>query len=181
MKGVIFTEFLEMLESQHSPAFVDDVLDSTDLASGGAYTAVGTYDSREMTLLVQATAERLGLTEQEVLRGYGRFLFGRLAVLYPQFVAGYGDAFAFLERLSWLHYSEVVKLYPDGQFPQFELDIVSPDVMTVVYRSPRQLGDLAEGLLQGVIDHFGEGMSLGRQALVDDGTAVRFTLTRSRS
>ena len=84
MKGVIFTEFVEMLEIQHSPAFADDVLESTDLTSGGAYTAVGTYDVREITLLVRATAERLGKTESDVLRDYGRFLFGRLAVLYPQ-------------------------------------------------------------------------------------------------
>ncbi len=62
MKGVIFTEFIEMLELQQSPTFVDDLLDSSDLQSGGAYTAVGTYDARELTVLVQATAVRLGIT-----------------------------------------------------------------------------------------------------------------------
>lgn len=181
MKGVIFTEFIEMLEIQQSPAFADEVLDSSDLPSGGAYTAVGTYDSAELSMLVRATAERLQLTEREVLRGYGRFVFGRLAVLYPELVAGYAGACAFLERLSWLHYSEVVKLYPDGHFPQFESRILGPDVMTVVYRSHRHLGDFAEGLLQGVLDHFGESMSISRRELADDGTAVMFTLTRTRA
>ena len=177
MKGVIFTEFIEMLELQQSPTFADEVLDSSDLPSGGAYTAVGTYDSAELSMLVRSTAERLQLTERDILREYGRFLFGRLAVLYPELVAGYAGAFPFIERLSWLHYSEVVKLYPDGQFPQFESRIASPGVMTVVYRSHRHLGDLAEGLLQGVLDHFGEAKSIGRRELADDGTAVMFTLT----
>ena len=77
-----------------------------------------------------------------------------------------------------MHYSEVVKLYPDGQFPHFELSIVSPHVMTVVYRSSRHLGDLAEGLLQGVAEHFGEAISIHRQDLAEDGTAVEFTLTK---
>lgn len=177
MKGVIFTEFIEMLELQESQAFADEVLDSSDLRSGGAYTAVGTYDSAELSMLVRSTAERLQRTEGEVLRDYGRHLFGRLAVLYPELVAGYAGAFSFIERLSWLHYSEVVKPYPDGQFPQFESHIVSPGSMTVVYRSQRHLGDLAEGLLQGVLDHFGETKSIERRDLVDDGTAVMFTLT----
>lgn len=181
MKGVIFTEFIEMLELQQSPTFVDDLLDSSDLQSGGAYTAVGTYDARELTVLVQATAVRLGITEQQVFRDYGRVLFARLAALYPQFVEGHAGTFSFLERLSWLHYSEVVKLYPDGQVPEFEVTRGRDDgaVMTIVYRSPRYLGDLAEGLLRGVVDYFGESITITRDDLRPDGSLVQFTLTRS--
>lgn len=38
MKGVIFTEFIEMLVLQQSQAFADDVLDTSALLSGGAYS-----------------------------------------------------------------------------------------------------------------------------------------------
>ena len=44
MKGVIFTEFLEMVESHFSPEMADRIITAARLPSGGAYTAVGTYD-----------------------------------------------------------------------------------------------------------------------------------------
>lgn len=44
MKGIVFTEFVDMVEAQFSADMVDDILDDAAPASGGAYTAVGTYD-----------------------------------------------------------------------------------------------------------------------------------------
>ncbi len=44
MKGVVFTEFIEMVEDQFSADMVDDIIDDAQPPSGGAYTAVGTYD-----------------------------------------------------------------------------------------------------------------------------------------
>ena len=41
MKGIVFTEFLEMVEDQ----------------SGGAYTSVGTYDHNEIFRLVNCLSE----------------------------------------------------------------------------------------------------------------------------
>lgn len=35
MKGVVFTEFLEMVEARFSADLVDDVIDAANLPSGG--------------------------------------------------------------------------------------------------------------------------------------------------
>jgi hypothetical protein len=48
MKGVVFTEFLEMVEDRFSPDMADRIIEGAGLASGGVYTTVGTYDHREM-------------------------------------------------------------------------------------------------------------------------------------
>jgi hypothetical protein len=181
VKGIIFTEYIEMLEKAHSPEFVDELLDSLALASGGSYTTVGTYSLGEFDALVRATAERTGETSSTILRNYGRWMFERLAALYPQFVVGHDDAYSFLSRLGWLHYSEVVKLYPDSQVPEFDVSTPYGDSMVVVYRSPRGLGDLAHGLLDGVAAHFRETLLIERTDLEPDGTAVRFTLTRTEA
>jgi len=45
MKGIIFTEFLEMVEDRFSPEIADRIIEAADLPSGGAYTAIGTYDA----------------------------------------------------------------------------------------------------------------------------------------
>ena len=42
MKGIVFTEFLEMVESKFGIEMVNGLLDSSELASGGVYSAVGT-------------------------------------------------------------------------------------------------------------------------------------------
>jgi hypothetical protein len=131
-----------------------------------------------MTALVRAAATRLGRTEPEMLRDFGQSLFGRLAALYPDLVDGHPGAFSFLERISWLHYSEVVKLYPDGQFPVFEVISTSPDQLVVTYHSRLRLADLAEGLLHGVAEHFGGGLTILREDVEPDGSVVRFTLTK---
>ena len=38
MKGVVFTEFLEMVEDIFSPDIADQIVEEADLPSGGVYT-----------------------------------------------------------------------------------------------------------------------------------------------
>jgi Haem-NO-binding len=52
MKGVVFTEFIEMVEDRFSPEMADRIIERAKLPSGGAYTTVGTYDHGEMIQLV---------------------------------------------------------------------------------------------------------------------------------
>jgi hypothetical protein len=54
MKGVVFTEFLEMVEGRFGLAMADRIIEAAQLPSSGAYTAVGTYDYTEMVHLVNA-------------------------------------------------------------------------------------------------------------------------------
>jgi hypothetical protein len=178
MKGIIFTEFIEMLESRYSPEFADQVLELSDLPSGGAFTSVGAYDPQEMMTLVGTTADLLGTNHQDVLREYGHMLFGRLAVRYPEFVVGHDTAFSFLERLGWLHHSEVTKLYPDAQVLSFDTERMTDGRLLLTYQSRLRLGDLAEGLVHGVVAHFREPLVVHREDVVPDGSVVRFVLTR---
>ena len=53
MKGVIFTEFLGMVADRFSEDMVDDIIEASDLPSGGAYTAVGIYDHGEIVALAR--------------------------------------------------------------------------------------------------------------------------------
>ena len=52
MKGIVFTEFSTMVESLFGEDMLDDLLDATDPASGGAYTSVGTYNHNELVDMV---------------------------------------------------------------------------------------------------------------------------------
>ncbi len=52
MKGIVFTEFLEMVEEKFSPELADRIVEEAELPSGGVYTTVGTYNHGEMIKLV---------------------------------------------------------------------------------------------------------------------------------
>lgn len=179
MKGVVFVEFVEMVEDTFSPEIVDGIIQSAELPSGGAYTAVGTYPHREMIDLVGALSERTGVPVADLTRSFGRHLMGRFEVLYPEFFEGVSDAFAFLQTLENHIHREVLKLYPEAELPSFDYTRPSDDSMILVYRSARPFADLAEGLLQGCIEHWREEIELGREDLEGPpGTHARFTLTR---
>ncbi|RJG02529.1 heme NO-binding domain-containing protein [Noviherbaspirillum sedimenti] len=179
MKGIVFREFIEMVEEHFSPETADKIISSSNLSTAGAYTTVGTYDHREIIELVGHLSKTTGLQPPELLRAFGARLFKRFSELYPSHFAALHSTFDFLRILDSKIHIEVKKLYPDAELPSFQHDFPEPDRMILVYNSRRPFADLAEGLIGGCIDHFRETIALAREDLLcADGTRVRFTLTR---
>jgi hypothetical protein len=179
MKGVVFTEFLEMVEERFSEEVADQIIEACELPSGGSYTAVGTYDHGEMVQLVAALSAATGAPVPDLLRAFGRHLFHRFVGIYPQLFVGVRSAFDFLRGIETHIHTEVRKLYPDAELPRLECHEPAPDRMELVYRSSRPFADLAEGLIAGCAEHFGEDVRVTREVLpATHGHAVRFTLWR---
>jgi hypothetical protein len=177
MKGVVFTEFLGMVEQSFSADMVDDIIDDAHLPSGGAYTAVGTYPHEEMVAMVVALSRRTGMPVPDLVRAFGQHLFGRFVHAYPAFFDGVHDTFQFLSGIEDIIHAEVLKLYPDAELPRFEVEHHDTGRLTLLYHSPRHFEDLAEGLMLGCINHFGEPIRLKREeALTESGQ--RFHLER---
>jgi hypothetical protein len=73
-----------------------------------------------------------------------------------------------------------LKLYPDAQLPRFETEHHSTHRLVLIYHSSRHFEDLAEGLIDGCIAHFGENIELQREAFEHQGHRLeRFILTRT--
>lgn len=178
MKGIVFTEFLEMVESQFSPDVVDDMIESTELKSGGAYSSVGTYDHQEIVALVRRLSELKKASVPDLLTAFGSHLFGRFVAGYPQFFEGKAGAFEFLEGVEDYIHVEVRKFYPDAELPTFDTSREG-DALIMVYRSPRRMADLALGLIVGCGEHFGEPLAVAREDVSGDGEVVRFIIRRA--
>ncbi len=176
MKGIVFTEFLEMVEDRFSPEIADRLIDESDLPSGGVYTAVGTYPHTEIVSMVIKLAEITNLPIPALINAFGQYLFGRFYTLYPNFFIGITGSLDFLSRIEDVIHVEVKKLYPDAQLPKFDIERPDANTLHMTYHSERHLGDLAEGLIQSCIAHFGERIDLQRENLTAEGTPVRFTL-----
>lgn len=180
MRGIVFTEFLEMVEDRFSADMVDDLIDTSDLPSGGVYTALGTYDHQEIVTLTKKLSDKTDIPVPALINTFGTHLFGRFSVLYPFVFEGIGSVFEFLMKLDGYIHVEVRKLYPDAELPAFTYDDSVAGRLVMTYRSTRPFGDLAQGLIAGCIAHFGENITLEREDVSDrPQTCVRFTLTQA--
>jgi Haem-NO-binding len=179
MKGIVFTEFLEMVEKNFSSDMADRVIDGADLRSGGAYTTVGTYDHREMIELVACLSRETGTPAPELIRAFGTYLFGRFNVLFPHYFESASSTFDFLRQVEDYIHIEVRKLYPEAELPSFTCESPHPRQLSLVYHSSRPFAALAEGLIRGCIAHYREPIELEVEDLSDGtGTAARFILTK---
>ena len=182
MKGIVFCEFVEMMEQEFSGEMADEIISGAQLESGGAYTTVGTYDHHEMLTLVTRLSEKTGMPVPDLINAFGRYLFGRFFELYPAFFEGVDGAFSFLDRIEEHVHVEVRKLYPDAELPTFATSRPNDDTMVMVYQSKRPFADLAHGLIEGCIAHYDEPVNVESEDLSNDGrTHVRFTLTRQQA
>ena len=181
MKGIVFTEFLEMVETKFSEEVADKIIESAKLESGGAYTSLGTYSHGEMLELVTQLSAETGIEVSKLVRVFGEHLLGRFNELYPDFFKGH-NCQSFLASVDQVIHGEVRKLYPDAQLPTFECE-KSEAGFVMHYSSRRPFADLAEGLIYGAIQHFNEPLRLDRQDLDSEygaGTAATFSLTREQ-
>lgn len=177
MKGIVFTELIEMVEADLGIEIADKMIRGAETSNEGAYTAVGTYDHAELIRLVISLSEETGVPVSELVRSFGRYLFTRFHVLYPQFFTGSDSAIDFLPMVETYIHVEVRKLYPDAELPSF--DCQSNDgVMRMTYSSKRPFADLAEGLILACVDHFKDNIEVSRVDLGEqDGTNACFVLT----
>ena len=178
MKGVVFTDFLEMVEGAHSHILDEQILADADPESGGAYTAVGTYDYMELGSMGCHLGRRTDTPVPELLHTFGGYMFGRFLEGYPQFFEGETSPLDFLPKVDGYIHGEVRKLYPDAELPVFDSERPDAQTLIMTYESSRPLAQFAEGLIAAAIDHFEKPIDLVTEDLSDGkGTKARFTLT----
>ncbi|HEX4871601.1 MAG TPA: heme NO-binding domain-containing protein [Nevskiaceae bacterium] len=181
MRGVIFTELMDMVEARMGLAMKDRVLTRAAFAHGGAYTNVGNYPSQELDRLVTLLAEESGLPRAALLEAYGEYLLEYFVREYEAFFEVAGSALAFLARIESYIHLEVRKLYPQAELPHFDYPVVEPHRLVMEYRSPRGLADVALGLIKATLRHYGEPLRLEVERLDGEaGRHARFTLTQDR-
>lgn len=175
MKGIVFSELIEMVEDVFSPEIADQIISESDLPSGGAYTAVGTYDHAEVVTLVGKLSDLTGMSTEDLLKAFGKHLFSRFVVGYPLFFQDVDNSFSFLKTLDSHIHVEVKKLYPDADLPKFDYSLSDDGVLIMEYKSQRAFSDLAYGLLEGCVEHFKDPISITPEE-IDGKQHVKFTL-----
>ena len=177
MKGIVFTELLDLVRDKFGIATVEKIIQASDLPSGGAYTAVGTYDYTEILSLVTELSKETSIEAPELVKAFGEYLFGRLAVTYPGLFEGIHTTQELLSHVDDYIHVEVHKLYPHAELPSVVARPLENERLEVTYTSTKPFADLAEGLIRGCAAHFEEEIELEREDLsTPPGTSARFVV-----
>ena len=178
MKGMIFTSFLYLVEEQYGLEMVYEVIAEAAPESGGIYTTVGNYDHTELIDMIVVLSKKINVSVVHLTKTFGMYLFAELIAAYPQWIDGLNSSFALLHKVDGFIHGEVKKLYPDASPPTFKCTDYTDTSMEVIYQSPRCLGAVAEGLIQGCAAYYGEKIFVRRETLGDmSGSTERFLLT----
>lgn len=154
MKGIVFTEFAEMIEKEFGLSMLDEIIETSNLPSRGIYTAVGTYSHHEMVTMLAKFSELTKIPISEALNMFGHHLFKSFASQYPHFFKDHTHVFGFLESVEHHIHVEVLKLYPDAQLPRFVCTQLDQQTFLMEYHSDKHLEWLAKGLMEGALIQF---------------------------
>jgi len=179
MKGLVFTEFFDMVETVFDADMVDTLIDNTNPPSMGAYTAVGSYDFNELSDMVVELSRLTGLKLEDLLTAFGKHLGAQFASKFTHFFTEAGGTIALLKQIDDHIHVEVRKLYPDAELPRFHYE-EKDNIFELHYSSSRPLADLALGLIMQTSSYYEENYDISMQKW-DEGSThhCKFTLQKA--
>lgn len=160
MKGVVFNAAEAAVIELFDEDTWDDILDAAGV--DGVYSSLGSYDDADLMAIVQAASVIAELPIEDVLIAVGRKALAHLAGRVPDLLADCTSSFEMLRMIHDVIHVEVKKLYPDALTPDFTYDELADGGLRLGYHSQRRLSALAEGLILGVGDRFGETLNVAR-------------------
>jgi Haem-NO-binding len=169
MKGIIFTELLRYLEQIESDSFVDAILQECALPDGGVFIRAGSYPAAHALLIMEKASERMKLPLADLGRYFGRSLFGRFTVIYPDIMGQYTNALDLLAHVGSHIHIDITVLYPDARPPRIWHEEKDGQT-TIHYQSHRPMAAIALGLIEQCMEHFGDGYDV---ILMDDAKQKR--------
>lgn len=178
MKGIIFTEFMQLVEDKFGLAVLDEILDKAE--DDGVYTTVGSYDHRNLVKLIMKLSEITGASPTDLQQVFGESVFINLYHTIPN-QAGLKECqttFQFIRHVEEYIHVEVKKLYPESNPPVLDFIDENEAEMVFDYRSARCMSHVCLGLIQGCAKHFNERIVATMQNVDEVGKQVRFVLKK---
>lgn len=168
MQGIIFNALEEFVLENASMQVWNDVLDASQVESGGVYTAGMNYNDEEILALATCLCEALKIPLHDGLKLFGEFLFGFLLSRGPIELNDYADSQSLLVELESVIHRDVKRVHPDAYTPLFEYIPKTNTTGLLTYFSKRKLCVVAEGLLIGAAKHFEQEVELTHTECMHD-------------
>lgn len=178
MKGIVFTEFFDMVEKEFGYEMVDRIISENELSSNGVYTRIGTYDHSDIVKLITSLSGHTKIGVPSLLKAFGFYFFDVLQKNYTHFLDKAKNAFDFLESIETYIHVEVKKLYPNAELPTFETRRTEDGKLEMIYYSERKMADFAEALIEKSMAYYDTEAKVEKLSMNDDGSKVKFLITK---
>lgn len=178
MKGIVFTEFLDMVEKKFGIEVVDHIINESKLQSDGVYTSVGTYDFVEMQSLLINLSKKVDIPLDDLIYNYGLYFFNVLTSVHPGIFALYRDPIELLSSIENHIHVQVRKLYPGAELPTFKIEKKNEDHLEILYFSERAMYMFAKALMEKTFEHYDQGSEIRLEKIENNGTKVRFVISK---
>lgn len=178
MKGIVVTEFFDLIERLHDYDMVDKIIEKANPPSGGVYTAVGSYPHTEIVSLLVAYHQISGTPIEDALKIFGKNLLHTFYKNYQDFFKHSPSAIDFLQSVDGYIHIEVAKLYPDAELPKFETELMDENTLKMIYTSKRSMGHLALGLIESTFEVYNEKGEIEMNTISENGDHVEFIIKK---
>ncbi|APD07893.1 hypothetical protein UJ101_02393 [Flavobacteriaceae bacterium UJ101] len=178
MKGLIFVEFLEMVDEKFGMEITEEIVEKSHLPSNGYYTTIGTYDDSEMISLINELHKKTMIPLPKLLKTFGHYLFNRFTIRYASMLDQFSSGFELLKKIDTYIHVEVQKLYPQAILPHFDFEQLTEKELKLIYKSQRKMPDLAEGLIAAAMDHYNEKYLITKEIINEDLSWVNFIIKK---
>ena len=179
MKGIVFTEFLDLVEEKFGLEMVDVIISQSKLESKGVYTSIGTYSFSELLQLLQNLKSHTGISIDNLLLIYGEHFFSVIETNYKDLLSSYNDPIEMLASIENHIHVEVRKIYNDAELPTFIIKEKTKKTLILIYKSSRSMHHFGLGLMNKTFEHFNSKATIILEKIKKDGTEVKFIITKN--
>lgn len=179
MRGVVFTELIEFVESALGFEVADKMIEMSHLDNGGSFSQGGNYPFSHMQKLLMSLSEITGKDPQELLYTFGEHLFFILVKMYGKNISEISSALDFIDSVENYVHVEVKKLYMDTDLPTFTTTYKDNKNLTIIYQSEKRLEAFAHGLMTACGKYFNEELVIEYKTINQSPYQVEFILKKS--
>ncbi|AZJ31490.1 MULTISPECIES: heme NO-binding domain-containing protein [Tenacibaculum] len=179
MKGIVFTEFLDLVEEKFGLEMVDKIISQSELESDGIYTSIGTYSFSEMLQLLENLSSNTGVSIDDLLLIYAEHFFSVLKESYSGLLESFNDPIEMLSSIENHIHVEVRKIYPDAELPTFIVESRTDTSLVMIYKSNRAMHHFGLGLMNKTFEHFNSSATIILEKIKEDGTEVKFIINKN--
>ncbi len=153
MKGVIFQAYLEFIREAYGEAIYEK------LASERTILATHNYPDKDFFSVMKESEGLTGDDEAQLMREFGAYFTEHFAPRKYAMFYRHEDFFSFVHDVERIH-KIVTKSMPGAAPPHFTYEDIDGRTFLMTYHSPRMLGNLVIGLLEGAARYFGNRASI---------------------
>jgi hypothetical protein len=180
MQASVIQELVEMATQRFGKPTVERAASVAAIELDQAARHPQRYPPGTLRQLVTHISRETSVPVSEILRDLGRHFFTSLLLCYPDLIASHESCVDLLEHLDCQVHAEVRRRQPEARLPRLTVAIDREcNRLTMLYRSPEALADVAFGLIMGCASYYEERVSINCEDLSEgNGAIVRFSLER---